>query len=212
MAQISINDRRTRAGAGSLQPFVGTATLIGVLVSAIALGANRPAAWSALSLWVMGMFVLQIVLDWRDPPDARRSRVLIPALLFAGVLGWGLLQIWPGALAGQADPAWQLVPDAAPRLSLDPVQGAHVLMRLCVYGMVFWIMARTAETAKHAQALLALQSTRPGPDLVERQRTLVGDVERHTAQFLHSLGHGRPIGIVEPLGALEFVQRDVTHR
>jgi O-antigen ligase len=154
MAQTSINDRRTRDGAGSLQPFVGTATLIGVLVSAIALGANRPAAWSALSLWVMGMFILQIVLDLRDPPDARRRRVLIPALLFVGVLAWGLLQIWPGAPVGQADPAWLLVPDAVPRLSSDPVQGAHVLMRLCVYGMVFWILARTAETARHAQALL----------------------------------------------------------
>ena len=154
MAQTSINDRRARDGAGSLQPFVGTATLIGVLVSAIALGANRPAAWSALSLWVMVMFVFQIVLDLRDPPDERRRRVLIPALLFAGVLAWGLLQIWPGALIGQADPAWLLVPDAVPRLSSDPVQGAHVLMRLCVYGMVFWIMARTAENAKHAQALL----------------------------------------------------------
>jgi hypothetical protein len=154
MAHLTADAAHRPPSVVSSQFLIGSATLAGVLFSAGALGANRPFAWVALSVWIVGLFMLQIALDLRSAPDTRRRRAFGPALLYGAVLVWGLVQIWPGALPQHFHPAWQRVPDAAARLSLNPVHGAHLLLRLSVYAMVFWILARTAETARHGQVLL----------------------------------------------------------
>lgn len=140
--------------ATRLQAGIAWITLALVLVSALALGANRPAAWVLLVLAVVLLFAGQLILDLMTSLDLPASRVAGPALLYLSALGWALLQIWPGLFPQWADPAWQLVPEALPRISSDPVAGAHSLMRLALYGMIFWIIVRAATHAKRAKAML----------------------------------------------------------
>ena len=154
MAYVSYGAAARRSVIHQAESIVGAVALVVVLVSSLALGANRPVAWTLLAMIILGLFLVQIVLDVLRPPNAASRRLLGPALLYLGVLLWALLQIWPGALGGWADPAWSHVPDATPRISSDPVAGAHHILRLAAYGMVFWIIVRAAEDSTRAMHLL----------------------------------------------------------
>lgn len=126
-----------------LQTFLGATTLLCVLVSAIALGANRPVSWSLLSLAVMALFGFQLLLGSFNGVPIQARTMWLPALLYILVLGWGAIQLIPG-MGIFAHPVWTNVVGDTGRIGADPGQGQHVLMRLIAYGMIFWIALRTA--------------------------------------------------------------------
>lgn len=112
-------------------------------VSTLALGANRPVSWTLMALAVIVLFAVTLLLDALDKRPRVLNRLWFPALLFLGALAWAVLQMTPGvAPAAWAHPVWALAPEAAPRVSADPVQGQHILMRLAAYAMVFWMALR----------------------------------------------------------------------
>jgi O-antigen ligase len=134
---------------------LGLLTLGVVLASVLPFGGALPVVWTLLALVVFALFLAQLALDLiRDPPGEAVRRVVGPAVLYGLAVLWALVQIWPGALPHWADPAWSRVPGVAPRISADPVNGAHALMRLAAYAMIFWIILRTAERPGRATVLI----------------------------------------------------------
>lgn len=109
----------------------------------LALGANRPVSWTFLALAVMALFLVSLVLDAIEKQPRAFNRIWLPAILYLGFLLWGVIQILPGMLpAAWTHPVWGFAPDQPGRISADPAQGVHILMRLASYAMVFWIALR----------------------------------------------------------------------
>jgi O-antigen ligase len=154
MSELAFGYARHRPLAGRLQLALGSLALAFVLLSVLPYGGVLPVTWTFLAGAILLLFLGQIALDLRDPPGHATRRLAVPAMLYGLALLWGLLQIWPGAVPQAADPAWSRVPGAAPRVSADPVNGAHMLLRLTAYAMVFWIVARTAERTTGASLML----------------------------------------------------------
>jgi O-antigen ligase len=154
MAVLSVPSEYLQPLMIRFQGLIGWSALGCVLLSSLALGGDRPLVWTLLALIVLGLFCAQVALDLLDRPSSSSLQIMGPAALFLAALLWALLQIWPGALAPWADPAWREVAGAAPRISVDPVNGAHALMRLATYGMIFWILLRSAEKSDRAHAML----------------------------------------------------------
>ena len=131
---------------------LGWAVLAITLASALALGANRPAAWTVLALAVFVLFFVQMLLDLSSGVG-REGRAVMPiAVLFVGVLGWALLQAMVPMPAPLAHPAWTGVPAADGRISADPLSSFHHVMRLASYGMIFWIAVRSSASPERADA------------------------------------------------------------
>jgi O-antigen ligase len=155
MLDVAYGGVRRRPLTDRLQMGLGLLTLGVVLVSVLPFGGVLPVAWTLLALVVFALFLAQLAIDLvLDPPGEAARRVVGPAMLYGVAVLWALVQIWPGALSHWADPAWSRVPEAAPRISADPVHGAHVLMRLTAYAMIFWIILRTAERPGRATVLI----------------------------------------------------------
>ncbi len=154
MSDLAFGYARRHPLTGRFQPVLGSLALALVLLSVLPYGGVLPVTWTFLAGAILLLFLGQTALDLLDPPGHATRRLAVPAVLYGLALFWGLLQIWPGALPQAADPAWSLVPGAAPRVSADPVNGAHMLLRLTGYAMVFWIVARTAERTKGANLML----------------------------------------------------------
>ena len=138
------------------QALIGWTTLVLVLLSVLALGANRPVSWTLLSMAVLVLFILQILLDALTGVHSRAGRIWPWALAYIAVLAWGYVQIAPDLMPGLAHPIWAIVPDAPTTISADPLGGQHHVMRLAMYGMVFWIIARAAITVDRALLFLKL--------------------------------------------------------
>ena len=121
----------------------------------LALGGNRPIGWILMSTLILVLFCLTLLLDMLQKRPIAVNRLWLPALLYLGVLLWGGAQLMVHFVPDSwAHPLWSLVPGAAASISADPHQGAHVLMRLAAYGMVFWIAVRTAQAPQTAHACL----------------------------------------------------------
>lgn len=127
-----------------VQALIGWAVFAVLIAATLALGANRPVSWTLMAIAIIALFSIQLFIDLFQKRPPVFNRLWLPALLFVGVLIWGCVQILPG-MGLAAHPVWALAPaGAAPRLSADPAQGLHVLLRLSAYAMVFWIAVRSA--------------------------------------------------------------------
>jgi O-antigen ligase len=137
-----------------VQGFVGFTLLGLVLLSALALGANRPAAWSFLALMVLPLFAVQVALAFTGPLPPQVRRLWLPGGLVLAALAWGWVQVQPGLVPQAAHPLWALVEDGARTISADPGQGRHALMRLLTYAMIFVVSLWTALTPERAATML----------------------------------------------------------
>ena len=140
----------------------GFAALAVVLLSALALGANRPVSWLMLAILLLGLLAWQGLAGAAPPrPGAPKGPPRLPALLYLGVLAWGLVQAVPGLVpADWAHPAWaglgivDLAPAGGPTISADPIEGFHRLARLAAYGAAFWLVAAAALDRARAATML----------------------------------------------------------
>lgn len=126
--------------------------LFTVLVSAtLALGANRPVSWVLMAIAVTLLFCLTLLLDMASRRPRPFNRLWLPALLWGGVMTWGVVQLLPGlAPAAWAHPVWQALSTTEGRIAADPGHGFHILARLACYAMVFWMAVRSAEDTENA--------------------------------------------------------------
>lgn len=135
-----------------LQGAVFWLTVSGVLVSALALGANRAPAWLALSAGALGLFAVQMLLDLGDARAGRLWARLWPvALLWLGVVAWAAVQALPAPVPGWAHPAWAETAAAGiagtGSVSADPGATWQGVLRYLGYGAIFWIAARGVRAA-----------------------------------------------------------------
>jgi len=127
-----------------IQFWVGVLTLVAILTSVLALGANRPAAWSALAICVTALFAVQAVIDFST--TARHSNKLwLPFVLYLCVLIWMIVQTMPGLPSMLHHPFWGFVDSEHAAISADPAIGRHIALRMATYGMIFWIAVRSVE-------------------------------------------------------------------
>lgn len=136
------------------QGVIGLCALATVLISALALGANRPVSWSFLSIFIILIFALQVGVIFANPVPLALRRATVPGLLFVAAVFWGWVQSTPGLLSVFAHPVWALVPDAMPAISADPGQGRHAVMRLLCYACVFVIVLCTCTRSARAVRVL----------------------------------------------------------
>ena len=137
-----------------VQGIIGMVVLSMVLLSALALGANRPVSWSLLMIGVTLAFALQVAATFTNPVPLALQRALAPGILFMIAVLWGWVQSTPGLLHHFAHPVWDVVPDAPPAISADPGQGRHAVMRLLCYAMVFVVMVWTCAKSERAGRVL----------------------------------------------------------
>lgn len=135
----------------SLQTTIGFLTLVLVLVSALALGANRPVAWSLLTFAVIPLFGLQVLRAVVIPLPHQLRGLLVPSVLYLIVLIWAIFQLSPNAPAAWLHPFWQMVPEAQGAISADPALGRQSIVRLALYAMIFVIAATTFARPDAAQ-------------------------------------------------------------
>ena len=134
--------------------------IAGVLVSALALGANRPISWLALSSGALGLLAVQMILDLGDRAAGRLWwRVAPIAVLYLGVVAWAAVQTLPSPIEGWAHPAWNEagVRAGIPALntvSADPAATWHGVLRYLAYAAIFWIAARGASDLDRARRLV----------------------------------------------------------
>jgi len=139
-----------------LQGAVGWAMLAVVLPSSLILGANRPVLWIFLSVAVLVLFSMHTLLALLRPHAPALSKALPLLAVYAAVLIWGLAQALLPVSGALAHPAWAPVAEivgpggAVARMSGDPVQGGHYVLRLAAYGAIFWVMAASALRTKRA--------------------------------------------------------------
>ncbi len=127
-----------------------------VLLSAIALGANRPVSWTLLSLFIAILFVGHIIFDmWKGFPDGL-GRVSLIVLLFLGAVCWGIVQTMPNLPEAYWHPVWSGVVSEYAAISADPIRGHHHIMRLLCYGMLFWIGMRVAADVERSHSVVKL--------------------------------------------------------
>ena len=121
-----------------------------ILISALALGANRPVSWSLLAIFVGITFVAHLILDMWKGFSPGVGRITLVATLYLGVLVWAYFQTLPGLPETLHHPVWSLVESNRAAISADPIRGHHLIMRLLCYAMVFWIGLRVSEDVYRA--------------------------------------------------------------
>ncbi|MCU4653742.1 O-antigen ligase family protein [Roseibacterium sp. SDUM158016] len=144
------------------QGIIGWSTLVLTLLFVLLYGGNSPAYWTLFGVVVIALFVLQCGLTMLRGGHWTNARLFWPALLYLGVLAWGMLQTLPSLPDAWAHPFWALVPGAEATVSATPVSGGHGVLRLACYAMIFWIAIQASMNAKRAQRFLvafALWST-----------------------------------------------------
>lgn len=132
-----------------------TWVLVGmVLVSAIALGANRPVSWTLLAIFVGATFLAHLILDIWKGLSPSVGRIMLVAVLYLGVVVWAYIQTLPGLPDTLHHPVWSIVESSRAAISADPIRGHHHVMRLLCYAMVFWIGMRAAEDPYRAYTII----------------------------------------------------------
>lgn len=130
---------------GAIQSGVAWLVMIAVLVSAVGLGGNREPIWIPLACILIGALAVQALLDLRSPAAGGAFRkIVVPGILFLGVMAWVAVQAWPGLIAGWAHPAWTAV-DMPAAISAAPDESRLGLLRLTAYAAAFWVAARATE-------------------------------------------------------------------
>jgi O-antigen ligase len=125
------------------------------------LGANRPAAWALLALWLAALLLMWSWGAWRQPAQLVGlgwHRMRVPAILFAIVCAWAALQALPVMPAALEHPLWAgaraaLGRDVGGTISAAPDATWAALARLMAYGGAFWLAAELCRDHKRARRL-----------------------------------------------------------
>ena len=134
--------------------------LLLVVLLPLGLGGNRPWAWS-----VAGLVASALLLAWGAlvavdrAPFAWRPALIGPAVLFAIVTLWLVVQTWAPVPEGLANPIWQMASEALGRglpgrISADPEGGQVGLIHLLTNATVFWLALQYGRDRDRAERLL----------------------------------------------------------
>ncbi len=143
-----------------LQDVVFWLMVAGVLAASLALGANRPVSWLALSGGAIVLFAVQMLIDLTDRAAGRLWIRLLPiAILYLGAVAWAAFQAQPLTIEGWAHPAWGETAagagiDIPGAISADPDATWHGVLRYLGYASVFWIAARGGSNLERAKMLV----------------------------------------------------------
>lgn len=146
--------KRRRAGTGGDTPWLqgplGWAALGAILATLLWNGGTPPLAWTLLCLVTLVLFAVQVALDVVNGLCRPARKSLWVAVPYVAVLVWLQVQLTPGFANGLEHPVWALAPDGAqPTISAAPDYGRKVVTRLTCYGLLFWIMMRSASAARN---------------------------------------------------------------
>ncbi|ABC22293.1 O-antigen ligase family protein [Rhodospirillum rubrum] len=153
----------------SANDLIFRALLALVVLAPLPLGANRPAAWSALALIagiLLALWSIRTLIGAGTPPPrlAPLARVALPLLL---VLVWGGVQASALVPADWRHPLWAEAASALPgpvvgHLSLDPARSLDGVMKLLSYGVIFGlacVLGRNRARARLGLRVVAWSAT-----------------------------------------------------
>lgn len=140
-----------------------------VVLAPVPFGSQRPWAWSLMAVAVGALLLAWggLVLAGRVRAPMPMRRLWLPAVPFALVLLWSLVQTLGVVPADWRHPVWAEaakvlgsgVPPGAGSVSLDPSMTLTAVLRLATYGGVFWLavqLGRERVRAREALVTLAL--------------------------------------------------------
>lgn len=136
------------------QSVLGALTLAAVLVPVLVLGGNSPIAWSLLAVFVLLVFLGQILLSLFSPAPVSVQKLLLAGLLFLGSLAWAWMQTASLPSMDYVHPYWLYVQDPGGFVSADPGQTRQAVMRLLTYAAIFLISVWTCSDAVRAAVVL----------------------------------------------------------
>ncbi len=132
-----------------------------VLLAPLPFGGNIPIAWTAYA-FVVGLLVIffsvqNLVL--KHSPAVPARWIALPALLFALVCLWALIQSVSLTPSFLHNPVWSAASDAfgepvSGAISANPFQTRVSLMRLLTYAAVFWLALQFGRDRSRAEFLL----------------------------------------------------------
>lgn len=150
----------------SSQPKILVRIVFWILLFIIALapipfGANRPWAWSLLSLLIAGLVILWAVAAIVDSKTMQLSwgRCRPPAILFMLFMGWSVYQAVGPTPKSWWAPGWiQLTSilheSVSGFISANPERSMTVIMRLLAYAGIFWLAVQVGRRTRYAKAAL----------------------------------------------------------
>lgn len=139
---------------GGLQTGLGLLTLATVLLVVLIEGGNLPIAWSLLAIMMLPFVACQLIVGFVAVVPVSVQKLVGPALLFFGALGWAWVQTLTLVEPPRAHPFWTFVPDTSGYISADPNQGRHAVMRHLSYASVLLVMVWTCAEPKRAALVL----------------------------------------------------------
>jgi len=133
-----------------------------VVLAPLPLGSARPLAWDVLALAVALLLLFTLLLPALET-SIERERMSVPMMLFAVVIGVGLLQAVPWAPAGIRNPIWDQATDILGNgvygsIAVDRVAAVIYVLRLLAYAGIFYlsvVMGRDAHRARTGIRLVA---------------------------------------------------------
>jgi O-antigen ligase len=137
------------------------ALMVGLAVAPFWLGSDRPIAWGFNALYYGALAIAYegaLLIGGREHPVALR-RIWFPALAFACVVIWSLLQIAPFMPESWRHPIWRLASDAlgepiAGSISVNPDLTVLAVTRLLTCGLVFWLSLQLCRSERRARAMV----------------------------------------------------------
>jgi len=123
-------------------------------------GSNLPLAWGVNAVGFGGLAVLYeigLLATLRRHPVALR-RIWFPALAFAGVCAWSLIQVSSFVPTGNHHPIWQmaretLASDLPGSISVNRDDTIVALLRFVTCGLAFWLALHLCRQAARAHRL-----------------------------------------------------------
>src|SRR5258708_3611589 len=113
MSQLSLNVADGRPARSGMTAIAFPMLLVVVALVSLPLGGNRPWAWELLGAFI-GLLVVLLGLEQLFRPNEHHpslSALKVPALLFAVVIGWAMVQCVPFTPQAWKHPLWSQAQD-----------------------------------------------------------------------------------------------------
>lgn len=144
-----------------MDPILSGMFILAVLLAPMPFGGNIPPAWAA-SAFIAGVIVIVLAvknLVLRRPFAVPLGWIRLPALLFALVCLWALVQSLGFTPASWHNPLWSAASDAfgeplSGAISVNPYETRITLMRLMTYGAVFWLALQFGRETRQAEIMI----------------------------------------------------------
>jgi O-antigen ligase len=166
MPQISLAIDRPNSARVNFGAFFLVALIAIVALAPLPLGSNRPWAWELLGALVGLLMSVVGFYQLLHPDSARQSLrpLRVPAILFAVVIGWTIVQCMSFTPSTWHHPLWSqaqdyLGPQVVSSVSINRTASISRILRLITYAGVFWLSYSFCQGPRRARIVIKAVAT-----------------------------------------------------